>query len=157
MDATLQLITAAAPSPAVSLPETALRVDRQTLVKRIWRGRADDGVEFGFDLAAPLRDGDVFWQTAAVRYVVRQNPEPVVEIPLDVPPTAVAGLAWGIGNLHLELEAEPTRLLTPDEAAIRQLLDRLHVRYRRTNAVFHPGRFARATCHPHELGPSHKH
>ena len=89
--------------------------------------------------------------------VVRQEPEPVVEIPLDFAPTAAVGLAWAIGNLHLELAAEPDRLLAPDEPAVRQLLDRLQVRYRTTIALFCPGRFARGTFQPHELGPSHKH
>jgi len=131
--------------------------ERQTLIKRIWRGVAADGTEFGFDLGSPLKDGEAFWQNETARYVVRQHPEPVVEIPLDLAPPAAAGLAWAIGNLHLELSAEPGRLLTPDESAIRQLLDRLQVGYRRTTAVFHPGRFARGPLAVQELGPSLKH
>ena len=31
-----------------------LRVDRVTLAKRRWRGSAEDGCEFGFDLAVKL-------------------------------------------------------------------------------------------------------
>ena len=153
----MQLITATLSAPDASLSEVSLRGGRLTVAKRIWRGRAEDGVEFGFDLAAPMKDGEVFWQSATTRYVVRQEAEPVVEIPLDFAPTAAVGLAWAIGNLHLELAAEPTRLLAPDEPAVRQLLDRLQVRYRATTALFCPGRFARGNFAPHELGPSHKH
>ena len=145
------------PAPDDRLAVVELRAGRLTLAKRIWRGRAADGTEFGFDLAAPLKDGEVFWQTATARYLIRQEPEPVVEIPLDFAPTAAVGLAWAIGNLHLELAAEPARLLAPDEPAVRQLLDRLQVRYQGTTALFCPGRFARGTFQPHELGPSHRH
>ena len=140
-----------------ALPEVAVRMDRLKLAKRLWRGVAEDGVEFGFELQAPLKDGATVWQTAAVRYVIRQEAEPVIEIPLDVAPSAAAGLGWAIGNLHMELSAEATRLLAPDDSAVRQLLDRLAVPYRATTAVFRPGRFAPTAQQIHELGPGHKH
>lgn len=140
-----------------ALVEVPLRVDRTTLAKRLWRSTAEDGAEFGFELSAPLKEGDVFWQTAVARYVVRQQPEPVVEISLEVAPSAAAGIGWAIGNLHLELSAEPARLLAPDEPAVRQLLERLKVPFKQTTAIFRPGRFARGTLPTHELGPSHQH
>lgn len=143
------------PDPA--LAEIPVRVERITLAKRLWRGAAEDGAEFGFELAAPLQHGDVVRQTAAARYVVEQIPEPVVEIPLDLPPSAAAGIGWAIGNLHLELSAEPARLLAPDEPAVRRLLERLGVPFRPATAVFRPGRFARGNLHSHELGPGHRH
>lgn len=141
-----------------TLPEVAIQADRLTLAKRRWRGTADDGTEFGFELAAPLKDGDTIFESTTARYVIRQPAEPVVEIPLDVAPSAAAGIGWAIGNLHLELQAEPTRLLAADEPAVRQLLDRLKVPYRQTTAIFRPGRFARGEkLATHELGTSHKH
>ena len=142
----------------LTLPEVVLRMDRITLAKRLWRGVAEDGSEFGFELAAPLKDGDTVFQTAVARYVIRQHPEAVVEIPLDVAPSAAAGIGWAIGNLHLELSAETARLLAPDEPAVRQLLERLKVPFRQTTAIFRPGRFARGNlASTHELGSSHKH
>ncbi len=151
------LITAAlAPSPAL-LPQVELRTDRLTLVKRLWRGTALDGTEFGFDLTSPLKPGETFFESGTTRYVVLQVAEPVVEIALEIAPSAAAGIGWAIGNLHLELSAEPTRLLAPDEPAVRQLLERLKVPYRSTVAVFRPGRFARGQQPTQELGPSHSH
>ncbi|HWA11288.1 MAG TPA: urease accessory protein UreE [Opitutaceae bacterium] len=144
-------------SPDAALPEVALAVERLTLAKRLWRGVAADGREFGFELDAPLKPGEVFFQDRAARYVVRQQPEAVVEISLEIAPSAAAGIAWAIGNLHLELMAEPTRLLAPDEPAIRQLLDRLGVPFKPAQAIFRPGRFARGQIPNHELGPSHRH
>lgn len=144
------------PDPASS--EYVIRVDRITLAKRIWRGVAEDGREFGFELESRLNDGDVVFQTESARYVIRQIPEEVVEISLDVSPSAAAGMGWAIGNLHLELQAEPTRLLAPNEPAVRQLLERLKVPFTQTTAVFRPGRFARGNLSAsHELGPSHRH
>jgi len=153
----MQLVSGPLAVANASLPEIALRVERLAIAKRLWRGSAEDGTEFGFELSAPLKHGDVFFQTAAARYVVLQTPEPVVEISLDVAPSAAAGIGWAVGNLHLELSAEPNRLLAPDEPAVRQLLERLKVPYTRTTAIFRPGRFARGQQSLHDLGPSHQH
>jgi urease accessory protein len=152
----LQLINAPLVSPNPALPEVAMSVERVTVAKRIWRGTAADGMEFGFELERPLRHGESFWQTDKTRYVIAQQPESVVEISLEVAPSAAAGIGWAVGNLHLELCAEPTRLLALDEPAMRQLLERLQMPFKSTVAVFRPGRFARGAA-THELGPSHKH
>jgi len=153
----LQLIHAPIVPPDLSLMGIELSVARLTLAKRIWRGTAADGTEFGFELERPLRHGDTFWQTATARYVIAQQPEPVLEVSLAVAPSAAAGIGWAVGNLHLELQAEPTRLLAPDEPAVRQLFERLNVPFQPTSAIFRPGRFARGNQSQHELGPSHKH
>jgi len=158
----MQLIHAPLGSPNLGLSERAIRVDRQKLSKRLWRGVAEDGQEFGFELERPLKDGETVWETAAARYCVRQEPEPVLEVSLDLPASAAAGIGWAIGNLHLELSAEATRLLAPDDPAVRQLLERLGIAYRESTAVFRPGRFVRgaqAASLPEiqELGGSHRH
>ena len=140
-----------------SLSEVALRVERLTLAKRLWRGTAVDGTEFGFELEAPLKHGDTFFQSATARYSVQQNPESVIEVTLTFAPSAAAGIGWAIGNLHIELQSESARLLAPDEPAVRQLLERLKVPFKQTSAIFRPGRFARGQQPTHELGPSHKH
>ena len=153
----LQLVTHAVPAPDPTRPEIVLLTDRLTLAKRLWRGTAADGREFGFELDRPLKPGDTFLQTADHRYVVRQAEEPVLEISLAITPSAAAGIGWAVGNLHLELSAEASRLVGADEPALRQLLDRLQVPYRPTTAVFRPGRFVRGAQATDELGPSHRH
>ena len=147
-------------SPNERLPIFKLRAERLKLAKRVWRGMAEDGQEFGFELAQPLKPGETVWQSESRRYVVEQSSETVLEISLDLPPSAAAGIGWAVGNLHLELSAEPARLLTPDDTAARQLLDRLGIGYRCVEAVFRPGRFSRGdkSIGPtQELGPSHRH
>ena len=153
----MQLVSGPLASADSSLPEILLRVERLTLAKRLWRGTAEDGTEFGFELAAPLKHGDTFFQTATARYSVQQHPESVIEVSLDVAPSAAAGIGWAVGNLHLELQSEPTRLLAPDEPAVRQLFARLKVPFQPTTAIIRPGRFARGQQPTHDLGPSHKH
>ncbi|MFT3782387.1 MAG: urease accessory protein UreE [Nibricoccus sp.] len=149
--------------PNLALTLVPLRVDRLKLAKRVWRAAAEDGKEFGFELQAALQPGVTVFQTDAARYAIVQEPEPVLEISLAMPASAAAGIGWAIGNLHLELMSEPTRLLTPDDRTVRRLLDRIGITYRETTAVFRPGRFARgdettpSATPAHEFGPSHKH
>jgi urease accessory protein len=167
----LQLIQAPVSQPDLTLPEVAVRVERMKLAKRVWRGVAEDGREFGCELEKPLKHEDVVWQSEQARYVIKQEMEAVLEISLQIAPSAAAGIGWAVGNLHLELMAEPTRLLTPDDKAARQLLERIQVSFRETTAVFRPGRFARGDVAGQlqndpgmkepaladELGQSHKH
>src|SRR4051812_6026180 len=118
----MRLIHAGIAAPNSALPGISLRADRFTLAKRLWRGTAEDGAEFGFELVSPLKHGDTFHETPSTRYVIAQTEEAVVEISLEVAPSAAAGIGWAIGNLHLELSAESARLLAADEPAVRQLL-----------------------------------
>jgi urease accessory protein len=155
--AVLTMVHAPVASADPALPEVALRVDRRTLAKRIWRGVAADGTEFGFELEKPLKPEAVISQTAMARYVIVQEPEPVLEVALGIAPSAAAGIGWAVGNLHLELSADATRLLAPDEPAVRQLFARLQVPFTATTAVFRPGHFKRGALPAQELGPSHRH
>lgn len=124
------------------LPEMAIRADRPRLSKRLWRANAEDGTEFGFEVESPLQDGDVVWTTTKFRYVMRQEPEPVLEIPLDVDPDAAAVIGWAVGNLHFPVEAQPGRLLAPDDPALRQALGRLGIHFHFATEVFRPHRFS---------------
>jgi hypothetical protein len=90
----MHLVSRPLVSPNPALTPMALRVERQTLAKRLWRGTAADGTDFGFELDAPLKPGDVFFESASARYLIEQIPEPVVEIALEMnppPPPASAG------------------------------------------------------------------
>lgn len=68
----IELIHGPLVTPDAALPTESLSSARKALAKRTWSGWADDGTEFGFELGAPLRHGDVFWPTAAGCYVVCQ-------------------------------------------------------------------------------------
>lgn len=154
----LTLVHGPVTAPANPPRTVRLVVERQAIAKRLWRGVAEDGREFGFELTAPLKHGDAFFASAGVHYVVEQTAEPVLEVSLAIAPSAAAGIGWAVGNLHLELQAEATRLLAADEPAVRQLFERLRVPFTPTRAIFRPGRFSRgAQQATHELGPSHQH
>ena len=63
------------------VPQTiALEVDRFKLLKRRWRGVANDGAEFGFELDSALKDGDCFFLAEGKRYVIQQESEAVLEV-----------------------------------------------------------------------------
>jgi len=158
----MQLVHAPLAAFDAALPEIAVRVDRQKLAKRLWRAVAVDGIELGFEVEAPLRHCDVVWASDKARYVIRQEPELVLEIPLDVKPDAAAVIGWAVGNLHFAIEAQETRLLAPDDPGLRQALDRMHIHYHEVVEVFQPHRFAGSLdghghAHGHEHGHHHHH
>ena len=144
-------------APDLSLPEIAVRAERRDAAKRLWRATAEDGAPFGFELAKPCKHGDTVWQAAEVRYVLRQIPEPVLRVSLDMAGSAAAGLGWAFGNLHLEASTVPGRLLVADSPAARRLLEKLGLPFVADRIVFRPGHFARGPLPPHELGPGHQH
>ncbi len=119
------------------LPCFALPADRLILAKRRWRGAAADGTEFGFDLEHPLADGDVFFQTEAAVYRLAQQPETVLEVLVDSAEDA-ARTGWKIGNLHFPIAVSTRTILAPDDPAIRQMLEREHISYHSTQAIFRP-------------------
>ena len=142
----MQLIAGPLASFDAALPAIAVTLGRRDLATTTWQASAADGQAFRCVATAPLRAGDTIFETAAARYVLRQQEEPVVEVPLDLAPSAAAGIGWAFGNEHLPLSAEPNRLLAPDEPAVRQLLERLRVPYHAAVAVFRPGRFSRGAA-----------
>ncbi len=153
----MQLVRAALTVFDAGLPVIAIPVDRQKLAKRLWRGAAEDGEEFGFELESPLGDGDVVAASNSARYVLRQLPEPLLEIPLDVAPDAAAVIGWAVGNLHFPIEAQPTRILAPDDSGLRQSLDRMGIHFHEVAAVFQPHRFSGSLIgHGHGHG-EHRH
>jgi urease accessory protein len=115
-----------------------LSPDRATLAKRRWRGVAQDGREFGFDLDHALSDGSVFFREPGKSYVISQAPEPVLEIELDQDPKRAAALAWQIGNLHFPIEVTDSVIRCSDDPAIRALLRREKITSRASMAVFRP-------------------
>lgn len=153
----LRLVHGPVLAPDLSLPEVPVRAERRDVAKRIWRTTAEDGTPFGFELEKPFKHGDTVLQAAAVRYVIRQIPEPVLCVSLDLAASAAAGLGWAFGNLHLEASTEPGRLIVADAPAARRLLGKLGLPFAPDWLVFRPGRFARGPLPAHEFGPGHQH
>ncbi len=127
------------------LPRIAMRVERLTLAKRRWRGTADDGAEFGFDVSTPLSNGTPFFATDAAVYCVEQIPEPVLEVALIPRPAPVARLGWTIGNLHFPIQVADDCIRVPDDPALRQLFEREKIPFTACERVFVP--FAKSHSH----------
>jgi urease accessory protein len=129
-------------------PRVALHPDRLTLAKRRWRGVAEDGREFGFDLERPLRDGAIVFETESAVYSISQQAEEVFEIAVHDPMQA-ARVGWMVGNLHFPIAIENGVVLAPADPAVRQLLEREHIHYAAARKVFHPLNAAAAAHHHH--------
>jgi urease accessory protein len=108
------------------------------LAKRRWRGIAEDGTEFGFDLESPLRNGSFFFNSSSSAYYIKQQPEAVIEIVCPSDPSAAARIGWMLGNLHFPIEIIEGRVRVCDDSAIRQMLVREGFSHYSTEAIFQP-------------------
>ncbi len=141
----MEIIRGALPPPAAALAKIPIPIDRYTLAKRRWRGVADDGCEFGFDLDEPLADSAAVFQSEAAVYVIAQKYEPVLEIALGGDSPVAARLGWMIGNLHFQIEIAGEVVRVTDDPAVRQLFEREGIGFTACRRVFHP------------LGGGHRH
>jgi urease accessory protein len=132
--------------------QVRLIADRLTLTKRRWRGAAEDGRKFGFDLEGPLIHGTSFLLEENRLYVIEQKAEVVLEIPLTSLEQA-AQVAWGLGNLHFGIQVLPRIIRVKEDPAALAFLERQATTHRRTTCVFQP--LSARTHHHH--APSHAH
>jgi urease accessory protein len=103
--------------------QVRLCAERRQFLKRRWRGVAEDGTEFGFDLEARLPNGAVIFQSEAHDYIVLQQPETVYVIhPGSAEEAALIG--WRIGNLHLPVEIAGGAVRVLHDPAVRPLCER---------------------------------
>lgn len=117
--------------------QVVLWVKRRLFLKRRWEGVAEDGTAFAFDLEARLADGCVIHRTEAADYVVRQESEPVYEIP--APTAALAALVgWRIGNLHFPIEILPGAVRVTRDPLVKETIDKEGWACEEIETVFKP-------------------
>lgn len=126
--------------PESSLPvdgQVVLAAERRKFLKRRWRGTAEDGTEFGFDLESRLTDGCVIFQQDGQDYVVRQLPESVYQIDCGDPSHA-ALVGWKVGNLHLPAQICEGSIRVLHDEAMAQLLEREGWEFHEPEVIFTP-------------------
>jgi urease accessory protein len=136
-------------SPMNDRRQVRLKASRGTLAKRRWRGVAEDGREFGFDLEKALTHGAFFFADDMVQYVVEQEPEEVIEIPVATMEEA-ASIAWNLGNLHFGVQILPRSIRISSDPAVRQFLHREGIAHERVECVFLPSAGGAHHHHHHE-------
>lgn len=115
----------------------SLNVERRVLAKRRWRGQAEDGTDFGFDLVVPLSNGICFHAEGDKNYVIDQKPEVVFRIPFPDQREA-AHRAWQVGNLHFPAQFLESYLLVEGDLAVRLMLERNQIPFEEGMEVFQP-------------------
>lgn len=150
----LTIIQKALPHHAHLGPHSHVRLpaSRTTLAKRRWRGTAENGKEFGFDVESPLVHGTYFYAEGTTHYVIEQTPEEVLEIPFATIKEA-AHIAWNLGNLHFGLQILEGTVRVLEDSAVLQFLSREHINFHRTRCVFLP--LSTGSHHHHELSHHH--
>ena len=124
-----------------------LSASRATLAKRRWRGCAEDGREFGFDLDHPVGHGATFLVEGDAHYVIDQEPEEMIEIMITSVEQA-AHVAWSLGNLHFLVQVLPHAVRVMPDPAVLQFINRTTVPHHRLKCVFLP--LAAESHHHHD-------
>lgn len=156
----MQLITHATQETNQALVKVKLQVDRFKLAKRRWRGQADDGSDFGFDLEKPLHHESCFFQTETHSYWIEQSPEKVLEVDYSDDCEGGCRLGWSIGNLHMPMQTVGLKIRVADDPAIRQLFAHLNIQFTENQQVFQPLRVSTqigSSGHSHGEGHHHSH
>lgn len=117
--------------------QITLSAERRQFLKRRWRGIAEDGTEFGFDLDSRLVDGCVIFHQNGSDFIVRQLPEVVYEVALESPAHA-ALVAWKVGNLHLPAQILDGAIRVLHDEAMAQLLKREGWEHTEPDVLFTP-------------------
>ena len=117
--------------------QVVLSAERRQFLKRRWRGIADDGKEFGFDLETRLSDGCVIFQAEGKDYIVRQLVERVYKVPFENSAHA-ALVGWKVGNLHLPAQILDDAILVLHDEAMAQLIGREGWSYSEPEVLFTP-------------------
>ena len=128
-----------------------LTASRSTLAKRRWRGTADDGREFGFDLEEPLSHGAHFFVDGAKQYFIEQAPEEVLQIPVKSVEEA-ARVAWNLGNLHFGVQVLEGAVRVAEDSAVLHFLEREKIAFLRRRCLFLPLSAGAPHHHDHHHG-----
>lgn len=119
------------------VPLVAVCADRRTLAKTRWRARAEDGMEFGFELVRPLRHGAAVFQNEQARYVIAQQSEGLLRVAVE-DPTEAARVGWMIGNLHFPAQVRDGAIYVEADLAVRQMLAREEIAFEEAEGIFQP-------------------
>jgi urease accessory protein len=148
----------AAPPDAGRIVDTVILTPEQ---RRAPRGAVTGvkGTRCTFDLAEPvaLRAGDLLVLDDGNLIEVVAEPEPLIEARAkDL--TALARLAWHLGDRHVPVQLFPNRLRVRRDAAIEALLTRLGAKTVAIEAPFDPeGGAYLASTHGHHHDHHHDH
>lgn len=114
----------------------ALVVDRVDLLKRRWRGMAEDGTRVAVDLERPAKDGE-YLAGGGRRFRIEQMPEKVVAIPLPENAEMAAKIAWYLGNRHIPIEVRPEEIVLEEFPTIVDSLEAIGIPYAVREDVLH--------------------
>ncbi len=123
-----------------------------TWEQRRWmRGRFTTARGRKIGIALPtgttLMHGTILYVAADWYLKIEAAVEAVLEIlPLDC--NQAVKIAFEVGNRHFPLAVQEDKILVPDDKAMVRLMDRLHVRWERREAIFDP--IGNTQLHQHE-------
>lgn len=109
---------------------------------------AEDGTEFGIAVTELLKEGDILWENEMVQYYIKIKPTLLTIIEIhDKKEAARAG--FELGNRHLSLKVEETRILVPYDEPTFLYLEKLGFTVRKETGIFAGYLKCRAHGHGH--------
>ncbi len=123
-----------------------LSVARIDLYKRRWRGVAQDGTEVAVALSEAAKDGQYLCGADRV-FLISQNPEDVLVIPMPQEAEMAAKIGWYLGNRHIPIEVRADEMLMENFPTLEDSLTRIGISYHLRQDVLR--------CRPHSADHRH--
>lgn len=121
----------------VASTSVKVSVDRHTLYKRRWRAKAEDGTELAVNLDSPVSDGTLLDAGQGRGFLIEQQAENVLVIPLPQKTEMAAKVGWYLGNQHLPVEIRENEIILEQLNTLAASLDRIGISYTLRRDVFH--------------------
>jgi urease accessory protein len=102
-----------------------------------------------------IADGDVLAIDAGVAVVATAAPEDLLAVTPRGAPIDWAAVGYQLGNLHRPMRFAEDRMLTPVDAMVEDLLQRMGVPFQRVRAPFVGRRYGSMTGHHHDHDHDH--
>ena len=121
----------------VASTSVKVSVDRHTLYKSRWRAKAEDGTELAVNLDSPVSDGTLLDAGQGRVFLIEQQAENVLVIPLPQKTEMAAKVGWYLGNQHLPVEIRENEIILEQLNTLAASLDRIGISYTLRRDVFH--------------------
>jgi urease accessory protein UreE len=133
---------------ASKLKEVSVVVSRILLQKKRWRSVADNGDEVAIDFDQTVKHGDCIGVNGSYKYIIFQELEEVIVIPIPENSIQSTTLGWMLGNQHLPIQVKSVgEIILSFDSGVRMFLERNQIEFALSKKRFLPSPHSHTHTH----------